>query len=150
MSDDPADLSRLHDIALPPEVSWWPLAPGWIALAVVGVLSLSYFGYRRFKSWKQNAYRRDAIRELASADTPAEIAELIKRTALVIAPREEIAGLHGESWINWLTSHDVPEPPPVVGTLLNRALYDPDTSADQLPALRDFASQWILQHSRPC
>ena len=35
---DPADLSNLRDLALPPEVSLWPPAPGWWIVAAAGVV----------------------------------------------------------------------------------------------------------------
>lgn len=149
MKNDPADLSKLHDIILPEEVSWWPLAPGWIVLLAIGIITISYYSYRALKKWRSNAYRRDAILQLAAADTPTQIAEVLRRTALAIAPREEIAELRGKAWTDWLFEYSKSEPSESVRESLTRSIYDPSTPSD-LPALRDFAHSWISQHKRPC
>ena len=53
---DPASLP-LRDIHLPDPVSWWPLAPGWLALImllVIVVLLTTYF-IRRYRNHKISA-----------------------------------------------------------------------------------------------
>ena len=55
MNDNATSLDRLHDIALPPSVPWWPPAPGWYAvmvIAAIGLLALLILAARR---WLANA-----------------------------------------------------------------------------------------------
>lgn len=97
---DPADLSNLRDLALPPEVSLWPPAPGWWIVAAAGlaaaaILSAAAARYRR------NAYRREALRQLDTVD-PGGISTILKRAALATWPREQVAALTGAAWLAFL------------------------------------------------
>lgn len=150
MTDDPANLSKLHDIVVLPDVSWWPLAPGWIALSILAIIALCYFGYSSFMRWKQNAYRRDALKQLAATDSPAQIAEILRRTALVIAPREEIATLQGSAWIDWLAAQTGTKPSDTVRKTLTQSIYEATGTAADLTPLREFAEAWISRHKTPC
>ena len=40
---DPADLSNLRDIVVPPEVALWPPAPGWWILLAGGIAMAAIF-----------------------------------------------------------------------------------------------------------
>jgi len=109
---DPSELP-LRDLHLPDPVGWWPLAPGWwflIALAMAGI------GWLLLKAWRRhqfNAPRRYAIRSLARVEADylthrnpvllgQQLSELLRRGMLAYAPRHEVAGLTGESWLAWL------------------------------------------------
>lgn len=109
---DPEQLP-LRDLHLPEAVGWWPLAPGWwfliaVVLAVAGVLL-----HRQYQRWRMNAARRIALRELSRLEREYEaganaqqlaksVSELLRRGMLAYAPRAEVAGLTGESWLAWL------------------------------------------------
>lgn len=108
-TSDPADLSRLHDIVLPPSPAWWPPAPAWFVIAVVLFMVLLFSGVKVASWWWHSRYRRAALAELkqieAAADGPQalpQLAALVKRTALAVYPRERIAGLTGEAWLQYL------------------------------------------------
>jgi len=116
---DPGKLP-LRDLHLPEAVGWWPLAPGWwliIALLFAGLGWLLLRGWRRYRL---NAPRRYALRTLAAAEAeyishqdPVRLAQqvsvLLRRAMLAYAPRREVAGLTGESWLAWL-DRDLPVP----------------------------------------
>lgn len=109
---DPRDIP-LRDLHLPEPVSWWPPAPGWwllMALLAVGVLWLLW---RWLCSRQHHAARRHALRRLdqiardyEDRQDPVELAkalsELLRRTMLAYAPRQDVAGLTGEAWLEWL------------------------------------------------
>jgi hypothetical protein len=62
MQQDLANIleQQLHDVHLPPPVSWWPLAPTWWVLLVITIV-LIYSGLRLLHHRKmKRAYRRDA------------------------------------------------------------------------------------------
>lgn len=144
MTDDATNLDRLHDLALPPEVPWWPLAPGWYVLIFLTLVLLLTLARRLWKNWHAKAYRRAALRELSQAADTTAIAGILRRTALAIAPREEIAARTGSGWLDWLADR-CPEPmPDIVREQLTRGVYAAPVSVD--PALRDYASRWIHRH----
>lgn len=103
----------LRDLHLPDPVGWWPLAPGWWVLIALAVAGIGYLLYRQFLRWRHNRARRIALAELArvcrdyqhGADAltlAKNLSELLRRSMLAYAPRSEVAGLTGESWLAWL------------------------------------------------
>jgi len=92
---------QMHDIVIPDPVSWWPLAPGWwvvLFILAIGGLWLAATAYRR---WKQQAHRRAALRELEHTP-PNELSALLKRVCLAEFPRDRIASLSGQAWLEFL------------------------------------------------
>lgn len=148
MNDSAASLDRLHDLALPPQVSWWPPAPGWYVLIALALAAAGWLAFRAWKHWRSNAYRRAALKELQSLDTPAAIAELLRRTALAIAPRPVVAELIGPAWPDWLTAES-PEPmPEIVRTQLSAGIYQAPSANPDLAPLKTYATRWITRHNR--
>jgi len=145
-------LDRLQEISLPEAVAWTPQTAGWYvlgALALLGLLRLAVALHRRRTA---NRYRRAALAQLGAARTPAEIAALLKRTALAAYPRAEVAGLSGEAWLDFLDrtsgTTDFTGGP---GQLLADAPYQ---RAAEVPEaeVRDLlaaSKRWIRAHRRP-
>ncbi len=108
MTDDPADLSHLADIMVPPPVSWWPPAPGWWILGgtLVGVLAI--LAWSAILRYRRNAYRHAALAELAAIgpvegpEQAAAVSAILKRVALLAYPRSDVASLTGSAWLAFL------------------------------------------------
>jgi hypothetical protein len=146
---DPASLQNLHDIIMPPPVSWWPPAPGWYVVLGLLIGCLFVLAIQAFISYRRNAYRRAALDELQSADEGSDkigfISALLKRTALSAYPREQVASLTGKAWVRWLSEAaglDVSAP---VREALQHGVYGGIPVTDT-QALTDFAAQWIRRH----
>ena len=103
----------LRDLHLPDIVWLWPLAPGWWALILLALGGVIYLLYTLLLRWRFNAARRLALRELASLRRDYEggadatilskaLSELVRRSMLAYAPRAEVAGLTGDTWLSWL------------------------------------------------
>jgi len=114
-SPDPASLQNLNDIVLPPTVGWWPLAGGWYLVFLVLLFVFVWFSYRWLKQWMNNRYRRTALSELQLLENCLHDPEkrdvnlrqlpiLLKRTALSVYPRSQVASLSGNDWFNFLNS----------------------------------------------
>lgn len=110
-NSDPASLENLHDIVTPGPTPWWPPAPGWYVLIVLLVIIFAWWSVRRMQRWWGNRYRREAlailqemrVRESESpASTLMELDQLLKRVALAAWPRETVAPLSGQAWIDFL------------------------------------------------
>lgn len=108
MNSDPADLSQLADVVVPPPVPWWPPAPGWWILAAAALAASALLAGIAVRRYRQNAYRRAALAELAaihavtSAASAAAISAILKRATLVAYPRAEVASLTGSAWLTFL------------------------------------------------
>ena len=103
----------LRDLHLPPPIDWWPLAPGWWLVIVLALAGIAWLLRRAFLKRRFLAPRRHAVRALAAIEAqylehrnPVVLArqasELLRRAMLAYAPRHEVAGLTGESWLAWL------------------------------------------------
>lgn len=154
----------LHDIVLPEPVSWMPATMGWAGVALVLLALAAWGAWRAVQRWRADAYRREALAELAALrarwDEPAEregavaaLAPLLKRTALSMAPRERVAWLSGEEWRRFLDEQG-PEPLFLAGPgrHLEEAAYGVPGSAqssdeDEL-ALFGAVEAWVRGHRR--
>ena len=116
---DPSQLP-LRDLHLPDPIGWWPLAPGWWVLVGLGLIGVGWLILKAWRRHQFNAPRRYAMRELGRAEAAflqhgnvvtlgRQVSELLRRAMLAYAPRDEVGGLTGESWLEWL-DRDLPVP----------------------------------------
>jgi Domain of unknown function (DUF4381) len=146
MNPDPA-LSKLHDYYQPAPPLWIPQTIGWYVLFTLIALLLIWLLFRAVRRWFANRYRREALRELATA-TPDQFSVLLKRVALAAWPREKVASLSGDDWLNFL-SKSVKDNTFQTGPgnrIEELALHPGNASADDEQELRAIAAQWIRRH----
>jgi hypothetical protein len=109
---DPTQIP-LRDLHLPEAIGWWPLAPGWWVLIGAALFGLAYLLYRSYCRWRANRPRRIALRELKKVQRDfqhgmdpislsKELSQLLRRAMLAYAPRDEVGGLTGQRWLEWL------------------------------------------------
>jgi len=106
-------LADLRDYHAPDPVSWWPPAPGWWLLAALGVALLA----GGLIWWSRRRLRRRAARlaraELADLEQEFQrqrdgvaflrgLSRLLRRFALARFPRQDVAGLTGSAWLEFL------------------------------------------------
>ncbi len=112
MPNVPDPLQELRDVHLPDPISWWPPAFGWWMiiglLLIVGSLILWARAYRQ-----RTQPRRVALAQLeqvkqhyaAHADNQwaiTQVSNLLRRYALAVFSRSQVAGLSGQSWLQFL------------------------------------------------
>lgn len=162
MNSDPSSLNRLHDLVVPPPVSWWPPAPGWYWLMGIGLVIGFYLLLREFVRWQHNRYRREALAQwriqwmkLADANTrvaaTADLAVLLKRAALSAFPRNQVASLTGGEWMAFLDQTGQMDGfASEAGKLLEQAAYDCITPAQCDEARANQAAmlvyRWLRRH----
>lgn len=96
-------LQLLEPIEEPPLISLWPQTMGWIVIGVAAILIGTWLFRRALLRRRANFYRRAALEEIETAtDSPAKLAEIVRRTALAAYPRADVAGLYGEDWLAFL------------------------------------------------
>ncbi|MDH3644604.1 MAG: DUF4381 domain-containing protein [Gammaproteobacteria bacterium] len=134
----------LRDIHLPEAVSWWPPAYGWWLLALVlGVfVGVVWWLVRRRPARRRATWiRKSALRELdavetcyrASGDARAAVAAmsvLLRRFALGLAPREQVASLTGQRWLHWLRQRCDDPGFQGTGEVLTELPYQPNPQLD--------------------
>ena len=103
----------LRDLHLPEAIGWWPLAPGWWILIGLALAGIVYLLRRAWLHWRANRPRRIALRELKkvqlefqrgvdAGSLSRKLSQLLRRAMLAYAPRDEVAGLTGQDWLEWL------------------------------------------------
>lgn len=154
MSDDPTSLDRLHDIVMAPPVPWWPPAPGWLWLLVIGlILVLAALAWGLIR-WQANRYRREALAELSAlAEGPAqnltELSVLLKRTALTAFPRHRVAAATGPDWFAFLDRTGGTRFSGGLGAALEQSNYHVDDAAWSEARYRELIDEiraWIRHH----
>jgi Ca-activated chloride channel family protein len=149
-------VAGLIDIPLPQSVSLWPQT--WTSrIAIVVLLAALVAAIWEFVRYRRaNRYRREALSELertldagpSPTESAAQLAALVRRTALAVFPREKVASLAGPRWLAFLDgTYDRPQFSQGVGQLLVDAPYaqaPPDDS--QLRSLAELVRRWIRVH----
>jgi hypothetical protein len=104
-------LQQLKDIKTPSDSFWWPLAPGWYGLLLLGLIVMAGIGYWIFKRLARKKQLQWLQHELYLIETkltkqdPTAITDcstLLRRAALSQFPRQDVAGLAGDAWLNFL------------------------------------------------
>ena len=149
-------LEQLRDIHLPAPVPFWPLAPGWWALAALVAITAAgvVWAWRRHR----RSVRRLALRELAvlesrygAPETRVELAvaltTLIRRVALRLSNRSGVAALHGEPWVEFLCQDATRAArSPRVARELFQTAYGGERAATGDPReWLEFARSWIRE-----
>lgn len=114
MQNQQDPLAQLRDIHLPEPIGWWLPAYGWWLVAAAGIACVWWL-VRRVRLRRRSVLRfaRLELQQLeesfALLADPAQLAvglaELLRRVALTRYPRHEVAHLHGESWVAFLSAH---------------------------------------------
>lgn len=109
-------LAALRGYHMPDPISWWPLAPGWWLLLILllgagGALTWWSIN-RRARTAAARTARRELTRlrrELAASNDSTgfirQLSKLLRRYALAVFPRHQVAALTGDDWLLFLDAH---------------------------------------------
>lgn len=153
MDEKEALLSQLKSVHLPevsavPAIGWWVL----IAMLIVSVFLIRWLRKRYLsRQWQREAdqelhrIREHSLKQPVSV-TLSDTSRLARRVLLVVKPREAVASLHGNDWLEALD--DVCERPLFAngfGKLLELGQYqrDPQVNPADLDALLDAMAELI-------
>lgn len=149
-------LHELRDIHYPAPISWWPPAPGWVGLFIILAILGFILGILGYRYWMRKKKRQFILQQLETLEKmaqhepyPSEIIRqlttLLKQVVLLLYPRKEVAGLSGESWLDFLNQKGNTEHfTKGVGRLLMSAPYQA-APPKETPALINLVKQWITQ-----
>lgn len=146
----------LRDIHLPPEVGFWPPAPGWWILLALFILALVWL----FDRWRrrQPVYRKQVVQpallelqriEQDYAADPTEmirqLSVLLRRSAISLHGRRRTAGLTGKDWLCFLDQQQQGEVfTQRFAQIITEQPYRPQLQGDAR-ALADVVRHWLKQ-----
>jgi hypothetical protein len=153
--NDPLDLP-LRDIHLPESVGIWPLAYGWwillfilVAVIVAGIFLYLRNRRNRFSAITLARKELEEIQEKFSRDNNPEqlvreVSILIRRLAISLFPRTDVAHLTGDSWLAFLDQQVEGEPfSSGDGRILVDAPYRKEFVSEDIESIVRNCSQWI-------
>ena len=162
----PEIAGKLHDVVVPEAVSYFPATPAWLVVLalLLAVLVLLVRGLYRWRM--KSRYRREAaaeLREIASHlsdpgcrnELLEKLLVLVKRVALHLAPRDEVAALSGAPWLEFLdrTWHGSAFSCGPGRLLADLGYRSPAGLAEIAPgeieALLALLGKWLAGHHRP-
>lgn len=144
------DLKGLH---LPDPISWWPPAIGWwlMGLGIIILTVLLFWVIKRVT--RKTAVKKAKVillaiknnSELDNAQKLCELSILIRRVAISIAPRTDVASLTGSAWLSFLDSHLKNSPFSTgVGVKLAYAPYQPTlVTESEILQLISLCEEWL-------
>ena len=154
-----ADALPLRDIVLPTRIGWWPPAPGWwlVLILVLTLVGLAVYVGRRYRRRQRIVkparqllmqIERRFARHGDSRQLLQELSTLLRQVALSQSPREQVAGLVGEAWLQWLDQGLEDQPFSTgVGRALADQAYRPAVEISAEPLL-ELCDRWLIIHAR--
>lgn len=149
----------LKDIHLPDAISWWPPAIGWwlLALLIPALIGFSYWLYKRLTRKTALKTAKKALAaiklnvELDNTQKLRELSILLRRVAVSLAPRTEVASLTGHSWLAFLDQSLMGAPfSQGDGQLLITAPYRNTAASDQeITILFSLCEDWLKAQTKP-
>lgn len=140
----------LRPMQLPDAVSWWPMAPGWwllIVLSMAIVFALIWWVRRRLADPRRFALAElESIQQRFQQDEDKTVLinhcnQLLKRTALTLFSRQDVAALSGADWLAFLLNNSRGCQPQAMQCLAD-GLYRPHSDYDTT-ALISACRQWL-------
>jgi hypothetical protein len=152
-----AALANLADISVGQTPSIWPLAWGWWVLLAFTLLLLVGLVWLTLKHFKKRIIKRSALKSISNINhsDPQRLQKLhaILRSAVIhYFPNEDISGLHGNDWQNFL-QNSVVKPTKLDKHYMSQlkeleaSLYSKTPSINIIDA-KETASWWI-KHNLP-
>jgi hypothetical protein len=148
----------LRDIHIPEAIGLWPPAIGWWLLAILLPLML-YFSYKLYKyitrktalkAVKKQIKTLKINQEFDDKQKLIELSSLMRRTAISIFPREDVASLTEEAWLVFLDRNsDSLNFNTKIGRLLVDAAYRKAPDLKALMVLFDRCENWLNQQKEP-
>ena len=144
-------VEQLQELPLPAAISYAPQTWGWLLVLGLFLLIITAWLMRRLYRWRQDRYRRDALarfdqlQQTLDNDALREVPELLKRVALSMPQRPDVARLSGAAWQDFLQRSTPLVLPEDFAIRLAALAYAPDAT---LLALDETKRQELLSLSR--
>ena len=141
----------LRDIHLPDPIGWWPPAIGWwlLGLFIIILIVFLVWLFKRLtrktavKSAKKLLLTIKQDKNIDNDQKLQQISMLLRRTAISIYPRQQVAGLTGMAWLKFLDNDREGQPfSQGAGRVLHDGPYKKHQDFD-IDALFTVSEQWL-------
>lgn len=148
---------QLHDIVSAPAASWWPLAPGWYALAIGTSVALVVLVWWMVRNIQQRRVRRAALTQLQRLQQQSPslnaISLLLKQAAQAYYPAAYLHATTTQGWWLFLQSQLSPRQQRQYQQLLAtlpHIVYQPlEKQQHHIADYQTFAKVWLQQALPP-
>ena len=147
----------LRDIHLPEVIDWWPPAIGWWILAILIPLCCWFFVWLYKRITRKTAVKtaKKLLRNIKQDNTLDDkqkliaLSALLRRVAISISPRDEIASLNGHAWLQYLDKTIKGTPfTSGAGSILANGHYQQSTSDYDINALIKVCDNWLSSQKK--
>lgn len=148
-------LDQLQPNHLPDPIGFWPPAIGWWIITVIAITFLALLTIQAHRRWKKNRYRSVALKQASEAFAKYQehqsshrfahdCNELLKKVALRAFPKNDVAGLNGTLWSQFLAeTGNTTEF--LNHSAFNNDRYNPNASMPT-EELYELTRRWIKKH----
>ncbi len=141
-------MEMMHTVVYPDTISMSPETIGWQLLGLWTLACALLITIEQIRRYRANRYRREAIRLVSGLDVhnqqaAAEVAILVKRTAIAAFPRSKVAALTGHDWQKFLLQSTQNKLNTTEVQAICSAAYDPKV---QVIEVQNAAIRWIRLH----
>lgn len=153
------DEPKLGSIIEPDPIPFTMDSIGWKILFILLFISILFFVLKKYKEYKKNTYRRDAIDEINSIISDSDLNVsikiektlfILKQTALISYSRIKTASLKGESWLVFLDDTSKYNGFKQYNTLVTNAVYKnvvEEGDKNKVNSFLELSKNWIKNHA---
>lgn len=143
---------QLKEIHLPELITWWPPAIGWWLLLIIIPLVIGglFWLYRRMTRKTATKSAKKILNQikqqsLSDEETVKQLSALLRRVAMSVAPRDEIASLTGSAWLSYLDASMTDKPFSLgVGSIFSQGHYQQQLPNNvDIQSLMNVCEQWL-------
>lgn len=148
----------LRDIHIPDAISGWPPAVGWWILAMLIPLCI-YLIHRLYKRLTRKTALKAAKKyfkalrqneDMSKPEKLAALSSLMRRTAISLYPRSDVASLTGDAWLNFLDNSIANRGfNSDTGWLFTEGLYSKQDASYYLAPLFNLCETWLNSQKEP-
>lgn len=95
-------LDGLHDVIVPSQVSWWPLAPIWWVIIATLLLAIGYLSYTLYRAYQFKKAKRHAILLSNQYDDDAQQLHILIKRLVLHYYAQSAASQGTKQWCNTL------------------------------------------------
>ena len=155
MMKEEIDIGKLY---VPEPVHFSFATPGWYLLGGLILLLIAFLFFRWLKHYRENAYRREALKNLAIIEDKLnkqldvlylnDVLVLLKVVAIKAFGRQQVAQLYGNDWLVFLESKGENTPFTQYEHSVFNSLYETvGVDINELKKILELSKTWIKTHA---